>query len=328
MGFLAAIRRAPWCLSPLLAPLLVSFFTFGCRASDPDMTEPARDSARPQAMSTVLANGSSTFEGLRAAFAAKNPGYGLSWYPNLAADRAGVSTRVHFIQDGECRATVTKASPSRSELRVGDIVVLRAGEALTCDAPMSSLCFDIPTPPPGSIPTFVRPDFDPLITDKPGGCAEEEDAYRRILLTWQGKVGPYLYHAINAHRVRILDSFTHYHPAEGGFDEFYLVQEAPPGAELIVSEHLDVIQGIAAVTRDDIPNLLRRIPLTAGDLVYLPRTVVHRGLGGAVVQVITVPGFVPGAEIGVDGDLERLNQTFGLVAPEALPVHESPTVPR
>ncbi|MGK0483173.1 MAG: hypothetical protein ACJAQ3_003155, partial [Planctomycetota bacterium] len=148
-----------------------------------------------------------------------------------------------------------------------------------------------------------------------------DDAYRRILLTWQGKVGPYLYHAINAHRVRILDSFTHYHPKEGGFDEFYLVQEAPPGAELIVSEHLDAIQGLAAVTRDDVQDLLRRIPLSAGDLIYLPRTVVHRGLGGAVVQVITVPGFVPGAEIGVDSDLTKLNRRLGLSGDQALPVH-------
>ncbi|QDV09643.1 hypothetical protein Poly30_52010 [Planctomycetes bacterium Poly30] len=313
--------------------LAMALIASGC-ASDPNGVETAEAPGRPTARAVILSESSvlserlDAFEDLRAEFAARNPGYGLAWNPKLELDSADEATRVHFVQGGACAATVTSTEERSSDLRVGDIVVLRAGESLRCDAPIASLRFEIPTPPPDAVPTFVRPDFDPLITDKPGGCAEEEDAYRRILLTWQGKVGPYLYHAINAHRVRILDSFTHYHPAEGGFDEFYLVQEAPEGAELIVSEHLDAIQGIAAVTRDDIPELLRRIPLSAGDLVYLPRTVVHRGLGGAVVQVITVPGFIPGAEIGVDAELARLNQRLGLVAPEALPVHGTPAAPR
>ena len=78
---------------------------------------------------------------------------------------------------------------------------------------------------------MIRPDWDPNITDIPGGCATETNAYRRILLTWKQEVGQYLYHALNAHRVRIMDSFSHYHPVEGGFDEFYLVQMALPDAQ-------------------------------------------------------------------------------------------------
>lgn len=263
------------------------------------------------------------FAALQRAFATANAGYALSWLDAGTATLAPtVACSIVFVQSGEGMAMVANvATTATSAVRSGDIVVVRRGEVLSLMG-ASALVIDVPAPPPADVPTFVRPDFDPKITDTPGGCAEEADAYRRILLTWQGKNGPYLFHALNAHRVRIMDSFTHYHPKRGGFDELYLVQSAPAGAELIVSEQLDMIRGVAAVTKADVPGLIRRIPLAAGDLVYLPRGVVHRGIGGAVVQVITVPGFVPGAEIGVDAELAALNSTLGLNADEALPVHQ------
>jgi len=37
--------------------------------------------------------------------------------------------------------------------------------------------------------------------------------------------------------------------------------------------------------------------------------------------VITVPGFVPGAEIGLDHHLRAINERLGLVGAEALPLH-------
>ena len=262
---------------------------------------------------------------LQRSFATSNAGYALSW---LDAGRATLTPTaacsIVFVQSGEGDAMIASrvaAETATSAVRSGDIVVVRRGNILVLSG-VAALVIDVPVPPPADVPTIIRPDFDPKITDTPGGCAEELDAYRRVLLTWQGKNGPYLFHALNAHRVRIMDSFTHYHPKRGGFDEFYLVQSAPAGAELIVSEQLDMIRGVAAVTKADVPGLIRRIPLTAGDLVYLPRGVVHRGVGGAVVQVITVPGFVPGAEIGVDAELAALNATLGLNANEALPVHK------
>ena len=64
--------------------------------------------------------------------------------------------------------------------------------------------------------------------------------------------------------------------------------------------------------------LLAEHELRVGDLVFLPRGTVHRGLGGALVQVITVPGFRPGAEIGVDHLLRSLIELTGT---EALPLH-------
>ena len=62
-------------------------------------------------------------------------------------------------------------------------------------------------------------------------------------------------------------------------------------------------------------------PLAVGDLVYLPRGTMHRGLGGVLAQVITAPGFKPGAEIGVDHHLFAINERLGLVGDDALPLH-------
>ena len=169
---------------------------------------------------------------LREAFVRRNPGYDLAYHKSLDSLTAEHGPCVLFVQSGKATAEVAQSS---SEIDVGDIVVLRAGQTLSVRPPVAALAFRVPAAPPDDLPTFVRPDWDPGITDTPGGCATEEGAYRRILLTWQKKNGPYIYHSINAHRVRITDSFTHYHPLRGGFDEFYLVQMVQPKASLITS---------------------------------------------------------------------------------------------
>ena len=61
--------------------------------------------------------------------------------------------------------------------------------------------------------------------------------------------------------------------------------------------------------------------LRVGDLVYLPRGTIHRGLGGVLAQVIAAPGFVPGMELGVDEDLRAINAALGLEEGDALPTH-------
>ena len=143
------------------------------------------------------------------------------------------------------------------------------------------------------------------------------------LLTWLSKVGPYQFHALNAHRVRIMDSFTHYHPKEGGFDEFYLVQMAMPDAQIITSPFVDKIERPNSISKIQALRLLRRTKLKVGDLVYMPRGVVHRGLNGVLAQVITVPGFVPGSEIGVDHHLKAINESLELQDSDTLPYNVS-----
>ena len=205
---------------------------------------------------------------------------------------------------------------------VGDVLLLRAGERwdLEGDGALSLLAFTLPDSLPAHLPSIVRPDWDPKITDTPGGCATEGDAYRRILLTWKPAVGPYILHSLNAHRVRIKNSFSHYHPVVGGFDEFYLVQQAPPGARLLTSSNVAAIEA-RNVDRDQAKTLMQSRELQVGDCVYLPRGTMHRGLGGALVQVISVPGFVPKSEIGVDHHLWAINKQLGLRGDAALPFH-------
>jgi hypothetical protein len=200
--------------------------------------------------------------------------------------------------------------------------MLRAFERLQTDGgPLDLLAFKIEAPLPAALPTVIRPDNDPRISDTPGGCATDADAYRRVALTWLSEKGPYVYHGLNAHRVLITDSFTHYHPVDTGWDEFYLVQDVRGDGGLWVSRQTNVITNPTEVSADAAKDLLRWIPLETGDLVLLPRGTVHRGKGGVLVHVLAVPGFVPNNEIPVDDDLRAINERLGLTGDAALPCH-------
>ena len=257
------------------------------------------------------------FQRIRDVFRERNPGYDLQFSNRTTTIRAEQSERVLFIQSGGGTAIIS--SGDTSKISVGDIVMLHPGEEMETDSLIAALAFTVPDPPPAELPRFIRPDWDPHITDIPGGCATETGAYRRILLTWLGKVGPYLFHSLNAHRVRIMDSFTHYHPQENGFDEFYLVQMVLPGARIITGDRVDLVENYEQLERSQVAELLQETPLEVGDLVYLPRGTIHRGIGGVLAQVITVPGFVPGSEIGVDYHLRLINEKFKLIGSKALP---------
>ncbi len=255
------------------------------------------------------------FPQLRDAFATANPGYEVSWHPNCQSLPSVDRSRVLFVQGPADR---------RNEPTVGDILLLDAGESWQVPGGLGIdlLCFEVPLHLPAQLPRSIRPDWDPKVTDTPGGCAEESGAYRRILLTWLESKGPYVLHALNAHRVRINDSFSHYHPLDGGFDEFYLVQMAGPDAQLLTSTRVPAIEQ-HSVSAQQAGSLIQTRKLQVGDLVYLPRGTMHRGLGGPLVQVISVPGFVPNSEIGLDHHLRAINEQLGLGPDRALPFHRS-----
>lgn len=267
----------------------------------------------PGVLVAHLDDGARGLDALRAAFAAANPGYDVQWHAQCRELAATTSNRVMFVQGPSNRAE----APT-----VGDVVLLRAGERWALDAGpgVDLLAFQLPASLPPELPALIRPDWDPRITDTPGGCAEETGAYRRILLTWLPQNGPYVLRELNAHRVRITDSFSHYHPKVGGFDEFYLVQMARDGARLLTSDQVAAIES-GQVGREQVRDLLQVRPLRVGDLVYMPRGTMHRGLGGALVQVISVPGFVPQREIGLDHHLWAINKRLQLEGDEALPFH-------
>lgn len=303
-----------------IIPALVLAMTASC-SSDARATAPSVRIAH-----LGQAGADADLAAIRAAFAERNPGYDLDFVPELDGLAAEGRPCIAFVQSGEGPASV--AAGEATELATGDIVLLRPGETLADEGRHSAVAFTVAEALPASLPIFIRPDWDPAITDTPGGCAEETGAYRRILLTWLDTVGPYVYHGLNAHRVRIMDSFSHYHPVEGGFDELYLVQMAQPGAKLYTSERTESIEDPDSVTRADAAALLVERPLAVGDLVYLPRGTVHRGFGGVLAQVITVPGFRPGAEIGVDHLLREINEQLGLAGAEALPFHAAAAAER
>lgn len=267
-------------------------------------------------------------EGLAAiqrAFSASNPGYSVEVQRFERSRPLRSDTHwVSFIQEAPDGAKMAaNVGDEISDVTVGDIVLTEPWGTLSADRPVTAVTFTVPEHFPQDLPTFIRPDWDPDITDTPGGCATETGAYRRILLTWLRDNGPYTFHCLNAHRVRITDSFSHYHPIEGGFDEFYLVQMVQPGARLITSPHVDRIENPEGMSAEEAADLLEVHELRVGDLVYLPRGLMHRGVGGVLAQVITTPGFRPGAEIGVDHHLRAINEQLGLEGEAALPYHEA-----
>lgn len=273
-------------------------------------------------MITNLYDGSpETLNEMLESFRDRNPGYDFEYYSSVTTIETENVNRILFLQEGEGNAAITTLSGERlqSPLTFGDMIVLRKGEQLTTDTPLGFLGFKVPDIPPAELPSFIRPDWDPNITDVPGGCATEIDAYRRILLTWRKDVGEYIFHSLNAHRVRIRDSFSHYHPEDIGFDEFYLVQMVEPGAKIIISEYVDLIREPEKISAEQAGGIIQEYELRDGDLVYIPRGVMHRGFGGVLAQVITVPGFIPGSEIGLDHLLREINENLSLDNENALP---------
>ena len=94
-------------------------------------------------------------------------------------------------------------------------------------------------------------------------------------------------------------------------------------ARLLTSDQVARIEDPSSVSSAQVAGLLRSTPLSTGDLVYLPRGTIHRGLGGVLAQIITVPGFRPGAEVGVDHHLRAIAERFGLEGGTLLPFHEA-----
>ena len=322
----------------LLSVLAVASCADADAGAEAEVSEPESVNERP---SEVLrahlfdddAEGKAAFDRIKASFETANPGYGMRFLPAATEITTEDSSRLVFVQspveEEPASAQIHTASGTAAiELHVGDIAVLRPGERLTAEPAIAALVFDVPEAPGDGVPQAIRPDWDPDITDVPGGCATETGAYRRILLTWLQQNGPYTFHGLNAHRVRITDSFTHYHPVDIGFDEFYLVQMSNDADQLLTSYRAADIESPQTMTPELAQQLFDVHDIRAGDLIYLPRGVIHRGLGGVLAQVITVPGFRPGAEIGVDHHLLAINEHLGLEGEDALPYNvEASTQP-
>jgi hypothetical protein len=262
---------------------------------------------------------------LSAEFALRNPGYAVSKVRDGLELAAAPMARALFITRGEAHAEVNRESAGlqTSAVCAGDLLWLRAGDSLALDVPCELICFEVSGELPAELPSFIRPDHDPLITDTPGGCAEEERAYRRILVTWLAESGPYTFDGLNAHRVRMWNSFSHYHPPEGGFDELYIVEDVADGGKIYTSDQRVSIEASGELSAESAGQLIQTLIPERGDLIYIPRGMIHRAVGGVLAQVVTVPGFKPGFEVGVDHHLRSINERLGLEGVKALPFQES-----
>ena len=258
------------------------------------------------------------FRRLQVAFCRANPDYRMWHVRGVTRVEAMHDHMAVFFHEGQGEAASERAT---SPFTVGDVAILRPRESLCADAPFSAVLFRLPERIGDDVPTFLRPDADPVFNDQPGGCATDQQAYRRVLLTWQPQHGPFIYRALNAHRVRMDDALSHYHPPGRGPDELYLVQAAPPGAAIIHSDAVPRLLAPDTVRREEVPLLCRKVPVSAGDLVYIPAGEMHRGIGGVLAHVVTIPGFVPGTEHSLDHCLARINERFGLQGDAALPLH-------
>lgn len=286
------------------------------------MQEPSDGPERTPGPRIARAGQSDELRELCALFAARNPGYALEEraLDGLVVDSAAAIAFVHQSA-GECAL-----GEERSLLVEGDVVCARRGARLRADAALRALVFSTPEELDSSIPSFLRPDAGSEFADQVGGCAEDAGAYRRILLTWQSTVGPYVYRALNCHRVRMTDSLAHYHPLEDGFDELYLVHQVAPGGVLHTSVHVDELEHPEQVDAQRADQLVRAHAVAPGDLVYLPRGTMHRASGGVLAHVVTVPGFRPGKEIGLDHHLRALAERTGVSLPYRAATSDAPVV--
>ncbi|HLU38490.1 MAG TPA: hypothetical protein VK081_03840 [Planctomycetota bacterium] len=265
------------------------------------------------------------FQRLQAAFVQRNPGYRV-WHARDVSRIDATESLAVFFHRG---AGTVRAAREESPFAVGDVALLRPGETLATDAPFDAVLFALPFGLPRALPTLLRPDHDPRLTDQPGGCADAPDAYRRVLLTWQEGPSGFVLRGLNTHRVRMDDSLSHYHPHDVGHDELYLVQDARPGAAVLHSDRVDRILAADTLTREEARSLIRRVSVATGDLVYIPRGEMHRAVAGVLAHVIAVPGFRPGGEVPLDAALQRINARLGLAGHDSLPVHVArPTAAR
>ena len=247
-------------------------------------------------------------------FEGANPGYGLAYGPVSELERSD-EPRLIVVQAGDGPVGVQRsATRVVREVEVGDLIFLRAKQAIFTEEAVYALVLTLPLALPDTLPTFVSPAD---VESKDSGW---EDV-RIDLVSWLPRPGAHVYQGISAKRVRVSDAPTHVHPEAGGFDELVVVLEAAPGTSVLSSSRTAAIRS-QAVEHADVANLLEVTPLAAGDLVLVLRGTAHRPVGASTVLALAVPGFLPGAEVRLDDDLRAINETLGLEGDAALPVFE------
>ena len=137
--------------------------------------EPIRNGSKapPAVESRLDLPGAPGFERLAEVYAARNPGSSMVFLPQAGACSTSDGHRVVFIQRGETTGIIETRNGRRIEspLRVGDLLALRPGDDARFESPVDLLAFTIAEPLAPTVPSVVRPDFDPALTDRPGAVS-------------------------------------------------------------------------------------------------------------------------------------------------------------
>jgi hypothetical protein len=237
---------------------------------------------------------------LCAEFESGNHGYSLSWIPETKELNPGGKGVCFFVGFGTADGRIGEA---RSRVTGGDLVLLRPGETLVLDAPLSGLVLTIPRPFPPDLPHWIHPNSDPrlsrsaMISANAAPASSPDTDYVLDLLAWNAERSPYLCHSVNAHRIRVSESAAYMHPLEGGHDQLYWIREASAGAELWIDSAEAAEQGLSSAAQAAGP-VLEAHALQIHDLILVPRGRVHK-LKGVSAIAISVPGTRPGSFVRV-----------------------------
>jgi len=107
--------------------------------------------------------------------------------------------------------------------------------------------------------------------------------YRKTMKGWNIK------YPINIHHVPIYDSTPHYHRK---LTEIYLVQRG--NGKLFLEDVIERDEREIIKTKR---NYDPPIPLRKGSMVIIPSHIIHYANGNMLVNVLAIPGFIPGDEV-------------------------------
>ncbi len=149
------------------------------------------------------------------------------------------------------------------------------------------------------------------LRDTAGGCNTSTDGFRRLTMTWHCNTATADeadgINTVNSHVVNITaqSSRTHYHPAipvGGGKPQHEIYLALNPSAYSLNTygrdSHLHVFPDLTNLANHE------QIPLTPGDVVYIPPDTGHRAVD-AFVNVVTLPGFKPHNEVDLDAQIKE-----------------------
>ena len=174
--------------------------------------------------------GAPGLDALARSFAERNPGSSIDFLPAARPTRrrrpsGGVRPAGPAGRGRWCGSLET------TPLRVGDLLPLKPGGRWSSTGPSISSC-SIAEPLASTVPSVIRPDFDPALTDSPGGCATDPGACRAPPHLGPA-AGPYVNRGFNCRRVRI-DGFHALPPGRRRLGRDLSRPGAPLGRELLV----------------------------------------------------------------------------------------------